>query len=134
MKYIVSKNFNQLALCNEVLDLPVGTEVTLGPDDIVFYGDKMICRADSYNGQQHFAMNEDGNGIRRGKITYAIAYGERNNGQPFRFTDEEQNLLKTKWSRFLRPNSDALLFNSDFFRMEMNELEQILSDLNMTVN
>ena len=43
------------------------------------------------NGLKHFAINEDGNGIERGTITYELAYGERSKSWDQRGIDEDGN-------------------------------------------
>ena len=98
--------------------------------EILFHKDKPICIWRSLTGKKHFARNDDGLGLQRGALTYQIAYAKRGNGSQ-RFTDAEQELLRDKYSRFLKPLDDVILFNDEFFELSPAELEEIARDLNI---
>lgn len=74
-----------------------------------------------------FARNDDGKGLKRGKLTYEIAYAPRhpNKDNGFRFTPDEAEILVKKYGRFLRNDSDMIIFNKEFFDAEIEELEEI---------
>lgn len=70
MKYIVHRRFKSKGLCGDV-NLPALTECYT-VDNIIVCRDKPICFVDSENAHQYFALNDDGMGMERGKLTQAI--------------------------------------------------------------
>lgn len=88
-------------------------------DFIITTEGKPICYATSEAAKMHFARNDDGQGLERGKLTWAIAYSQRvrtgPNGRQQRFTEKEIELLERKWAHFLRQDVEVILFNEDFF-------------------
>lgn len=75
----------------------------------------------------HFARNDDGRGLERGRLTYEIAYSDRhpNEDNGFRFTDEEARILMRDYSRFIRQDVDTIIFNFEFFNASIEELKEI---------
>lgn len=135
MKYITHHRFKGKAMCLKELTLPYGTELICEDGKIIRTIDgKAICYNTSYSADQHFARNDDGNGLRRGALTYAIAFAPRkvkNSG--YRFSDEERELLCEKWHMFLKQDIDVILFNHDFFNADILTLGEIAKDLNIKV-
>ena len=84
-----------------------------------------------------FARNDDGQGLERGKLTWAIAYSQRvrtgPNGRQQRFTEEEIELLERKWAHFLRQDVEVILFNEDFFAAAVPELKELADALHIKV-
>ena len=106
--------------------------------DTLYYSDTPICIYRSFVGKKYFAHNNDGFGLERGKLTYAIAYSARlrysdDAESQQRFTDEEIKILRSKWAQYLKPNVDTLLFNDKFFELSPEVLKQIAADVNITV-
>ena len=132
-KYIVHKRFRGLAACNKTMNLPYGTELQLHGNFICNNGDP-ICYPSSDNAFKHFAINDDGNGLERGKITYAIAYATRNKGVGSRFNEDEINLLNDKYSHFLKPNLDYIVFNQRFFEADIEELRSMTKEFNIKIS
>ena len=124
MNFIVFRHFKNLAICGEV-DLPVGTELYECGGFVALGGVGIITRIYSDNYCRHFSRNDDGQGIERGKLAYAIAYSERNAGNGFRFSDDEQSILRRDWAHFLMPYADAILFNNAFFDAPVDELKKL---------
>lgn len=128
MEYIVHRRCREVAAYGERLNLPYGTRFeTIG--DFIADGNRAICATTSETAYKYFARNDDGNGLERGRLTHAIAYGKRRVGECFRFSEEEIEMLETKWSRFLRPDVDVILFNHDFFNAELPDLEELAAEL-----
>lgn len=71
MKYIIYKRFKGLAICGLDTNLPYGTEC-YSQDGLIWYNGFPLCRITSENAYLHFAINEDGCGINRGKLTTKI--------------------------------------------------------------
>ena len=128
MEYIVHRRFTGKAASGESVNLATGTTYqTIG--NWIADGNKAICSTHSENAHKYFARNDDSQGLKRGELTYKIAYAPRNSGDGFRFSDEQRNLLATKWARFLRPEHDFIIFNDDFFNAEILELMQLNYEL-----
>lgn len=70
MKYIAHQRFRQRSISGDV-NIPAQTECEL-VGNLIMWGGKPVCYATSYNGQQYFARNDDGNGMERGRLTRAI--------------------------------------------------------------
>lgn len=70
MKYIVHKRFRDKAICGDV-NLPAMTACECDGAMIKHCGHD-ICFVTSENAHQYFAIDEDGMGMKRGKLTQAI--------------------------------------------------------------
>ena len=129
MKFVTHHRFKELALCGERLNIPYGTELDTEGYSIVMPDGRAICYSTSENAKKHFARNDDGRGLERGALTYAIAYSRRDAGNGFRFSEEEAEILTRDWGHFLRPDVDVILFNEDFFAAEPEELQKLAAAL-----
>lgn len=129
MKYVTHHRFKELALCGERLNIPYGTELDTEGYSIVMPDGRAICYSTSENAKKHFARNDDGRGLERGALTYAIAYSRRDAGNGFRFSEEEAEILTRDWGHFLRSDVDVILFNEDFFAAEPEELQKLAAAL-----
>ena len=69
-KIIVHRRFKQMSLSGEV-NLPAMTECEL-LDNVICHNGQPICVITSENAHQYFAINTDGQGMQRGKLTQAI--------------------------------------------------------------
>ena len=111
-------------------------EVLTRNGDILYYNNTPICVYRSLNGKMHFAPNDDNNGLKRGDLTYAIAYSDRirysEDDRQQRFTDEELDILNTKYEKYIKPDIDVLLFNDDFFEESIETLQEIANSVNIT--
>lgn len=66
MQYVIYKRFKDTALCD-----PVNLKATLPcweSEGIIFYEGKPLCFAASENAFCHFARDDDGKGLLRGKL------------------------------------------------------------------
>ncbi|MBR0096609.1 MAG: hypothetical protein IJP88_05475 [Synergistaceae bacterium] len=104
--------------------------------ELLYYDERPVCVHRSLVGKQHFAKNDDGLGLERGDLTYAIAYSPRvrhsdDGERQQRFTDAELETLNTKWVEYLKPNVDMLLFNDKFFELSPDVLKEIARDVNI---
>lgn len=123
IKYIVHHEFNDYTLAGKKEKFQRGQEFeTIG--NFIAYNNTAICMTTSLTAYKHFARNDDGKGLERGDLTYAIAYADRNTDKNFRFTKEEREMLINQWSKFLKP-LDAVLFNYDFFNANIKELREL---------
>lgn len=128
MDYITHRRFKQRAICGS-LNLRYGTKVE-EQDGLLWLNDeKPICFSTSENAKLYFARNDDGMGLERGKLTYAIAYGKRKNRMGYRFNEDERRLLTEKYRHWLRQDTDFILFNNEFFGAPVDELRELAGKL-----
>lgn len=136
MDYIVHHRFRNKGICGQ-LNLPYGTELTVIGGFISLPDGRRICYPTSENAHRYFARNDDGRGLERGKLTYAIAYSNRkklnNDGHYYRLSDEEREILRRDWAHFLLPYDDVVLFNHDFFNADVSELHRLADALHIKV-
>ena len=85
MKYITHHRFKELALCGSQLNIPYGTELECVGETLITPEGKAVCYRRSESGKKHFARNDDGRGLERGRLTHALAYSNRKAGNGFRF-------------------------------------------------
>ena len=120
-----------MAMCGTMIDIPCGT--TLDERDGIIYtaaGDA-ICYAKSENGHRHFAPNDDGAGLIRGRATYLIAFSSRPEKHGCRFNEEEREMLTREYSHWLRQDTDMILFNHEFFGADVDDLCELVARLHM---
>lgn len=70
MNYIVHTRFKDRAFCGEV-NLPATTPLE-SADGVILYKGRPVCFEASENAHRFFARDDDGNGMRRGRLTRAI--------------------------------------------------------------
>lgn len=134
MKYIVHHRFKKLSMSGQRLNIPYGVELEADDQGIIRTTDgNPICFTTSENAKLHFALNDDGCGLERGKLTYAIAYAPRKGDGKFRFTSNERQLLTRHYSSFLRSDTDTILFNEYFFTAPVEKLKQIADALDIKI-
>ncbi|MDO4360868.1 MAG: hypothetical protein Q4C28_15360, partial [Escherichia coli] len=111
MKYVAHHRFKEIALCGPV-NIPYGTELVADGNCIMTLEGKPVCYDTSENARMYFSRNDDGRGLERGGITYAIAYSQREryseDGRRQRFTDAEIDLLEREWSHFLQQDASVI--------------------------
>lgn len=139
MKYITHHRFKELALCGKRLNIPYGTELETIGYNIITQDGQAVCYWTSENAKLHFARNDDGCGLDRGKLTYAIAYSPRiqhaaNGNRQQRFSDVEIEMLESDWSHFLRKDVNTILFNEYFFAADVEELQKLANALHIKIN
>lgn len=132
MNYITHRRFKETAICGKV-NLRYGTPVVCDGNLICTQGGEPICFATSENAKLYFARNDDGMGLERGALTYAIAYGKRKGVKGYRFTDAEREVLAKDYPHWLRQDVDFLLFNNDFFAATVEELRGLADKLKIKV-
>lgn len=133
MEYITHHRYKGITACGERMNIPYGTTFRTIGSFIATDGGKAICFTTSEDAHMYFARNDDGRGLERGALTYAIAYGQRRTPTGFRFTEEEIDTLEKGWRHFLRDDVDVILFNHDFFGADVEELKQLAAALNIKV-
>lgn len=136
MNYVTHHRYKELALCGERLNIPYGTELHTEGYSLVLPDGRGLLQHQRER-EKHFARNDDGRGLERGALTYAIAYSNRERysaeGRRQRFSDEEIEMLERDWGHFLRQDLEVILFNEDFFAAEPEELQKLADALKIKV-
>ena len=138
MKFITHRRFKGIAACGEQMNIPYGTELDTAGDCIITPEGKAVCFQTSENAKLHFACNDDGQGLKRGALTWAIAYSERRRESQsgmgvYRFSDEERKMLQRDWPHFLRDDCEFILFNERFFAAPVGQLQKLANTLNIKI-
>ena len=123
MNYIVHTRFKGNALCGEV-NLPAMTECTLEESTICYEG-HLLCYVKSDNAHKHFARNDDGNGMERGKLTQAIQQrlAKRDAQHQARWDKVWEDSACQKYKR--TDHADFWLWSHEFFNAPIEDLRHI---------
>lgn len=135
MKYILYRRYKGKAVTGKEVNIPATTKLDC-TDGVIIYNNEPLCFNTSQIAHEYIARNDDGNGLERGMLTYEIAFSNRkrfsnDKTRQQRFTDEEIELLSTKWQKYLNPDVDVILFNQAFFDGNILELREMAKDLHM---
>ena len=123
MNYIVHTRLKGTALCGEV-NLPALTPAKCR-DGAILCGDKRICYENSENAHRHFARNDDGCGMLRGKLTQAIQK------ELAKVDERHQQRWDKVWADplcrpYKRPDDPSYwLWNDKFFAADIDALKHI---------
>lgn len=125
MQYIVHQRFKGKTVSGNV-NIPAMT-ICEGRDGVIYYDDKPICADMSACAHQHFAINDDGNGMLRGKLTTAI--------QNTLNKDRDKPIHQERWDKvwddprcqkYQRDDHpDHWLWNHAFFHASVEDLRYI---------
>ena len=123
MKYIVHRRFKAKAICGNV-NLPFKTECE-SDGSFISYKGKPLCCVTSSNAHQFFAVNDDGMGIIRGRLTQAIQkkLAERDADYQRRWDRIWDDALCLQYKR--DTYDDYWLWNHDFFTADIETLRHI---------
>lgn len=103
--------------------------------ELLYHEGRAVCAPFSDTGTRHFAPNDDGMGMRRGALTWAIAHAERRSDRPgARFSEAECDLLFSEYGHWLMESVDGYInFNNAFFSAPVEELEKLAARLGIRV-
>lgn len=130
VEYICHRKYSKIAACGDYLTFKQNARFeTIGC--FIAHDKRAICTVNSEDAHRYFAKNDDGNGIKRGNLTYKIAYAPRhpNKENGFRFTPDEIEMLEKDYDRFLRKDTDTIIFNNAFFNAKIEDLQEIYNRL-----
>lgn len=129
MKYITFKRFKGAGLNGDV-NIPFGTELSEF-ENMIYYDKKPLCYATSQNAHEHFARNDDGQGLQRGKLTQTI----------IATLSKKDDLYQDRWDNiwedilckpYRNTNfDDYWLWNDEFFKAEIDTLKYIANLIGM---
>lgn len=123
MKYIVHKRFRDKAICGDV-NLPAMT-VCECDGAIIRHNGNDICFVRSENAYQFFAIDEDGMGMERGRLTQAIqkTLAKRDNDYQKRWDKVWDDEICQSYKR--EDYDDYWLWNHAFFNADIDVLRHI---------
>lgn len=137
MKYVVHHRYKGPDASGRAMNIPYSSEYETIGDFIATPEGRGICFTTSEIAHQYFAVNDDGRGLERGALTYAIAYSRRerkwSDGSFHRFSEAEAEMLVYSWGHWLRQDADTILFNNDFFAAQPEDLRRLADALNIKV-
>lgn len=119
-RYIIHKRFKGNAICGQV-NLPYGT-VCDCKDGVLMYNGQYLCFVGSENSHQHLAIDEDGNGLRRGALTRAIMQklSKRDDKYQARWDKIWEDEICQRYKR--GDYADYWLWNHEFFSAPIEDL------------
>lgn len=131
MQYIVHNRFKDIALCG-----PVNLKATSQcweAEGVIFYEAQPLCYATSENSFEHFARNDDGNGMLRGQLTHAIKkrLAKRDAQYQERWDKVWADKLCAKFKR--KEYADFWIWNKAFHDAEIGELEYVAELIGLEV-
>ena len=123
MDYITIKRARFLSLSGNV-NLPYGTKINC-INGILNVDGKYLCADHSQNAYELFARDDDGNGLKRGKLTQAIrdTLAKRDNNYQVRWDKVWNDAICQKYKR--TEYSDYWLWNHSFFNADITDLYHI---------
>lgn len=136
MQYVCHTPYSGKTMVGTPIDIKKG-DILERINNVLVYKNIPVCIYRSLAGKMHFSNNTDGNGLERGALTYALAYADRfrqssdERKSQQRFTDDEIEILETKWYNYLKPNCDVLLFNDNLFEEYVDKLKEIAKSVNI---
>lgn len=127
---IVFRDFiNQKILCGDIVSFKIGeifpTTVYDKKEYVCFPDKRLITKVWSQNYVDYFARNDDGKGLLRGNLTYLL------NSKSY--TEEQQQILRQQWGKYLLPYTDVILFNNRLYEAHIETLQDIISSLKIEV-
>lgn len=133
MEYITHKRYNKKALCQRDMNIPRGTRFKTIAHFIATDDGKAICTTTSDDATRYFARDDDGHGLRRGAITYTISKGPKLHTDGSPFSEDDFKKLIELCDKYIMKNQAAILFNHDFYKADIDELEDIVKTLDLKV-
>lgn len=123
MQYIVHKRFKQESISGYV-NIPA-CSVCEEQDGVILYNGNVVCSASSMNAHQHFARNDDGNGLLRGRLTRSImkALEKRDKDYQSRWNKIWDDSLCQPYRR--KEYAQYWLWNDDFYKADIDTLRHI---------
>lgn len=123
MRYVVHRSFKDNAICGSV-NLPAMT-VCECEGGLITHNNAAICYATSENAHQFFAIDEDGMGMERGKLTQNIqkTLANRDDRYQKRWDKVWEDSVCERYRR--KDYEDFWLWNHDFFNADIDVLRHI---------
>lgn len=126
MNYVCRKRFKGEGLAGH-FNIPCGSILEENAIGRLCYEGRAVCANSSVVSHDHFAINEDGQGENRFSLTQAIRKlleGAKTKEMAKRWTAIMEDPFCQKYSK--KEHKDHWLWNDDFFKAPINDLEYIL--------
>lgn len=122
MEYIAHRPFRRKALGGEV-NIKRGESLQENRG-VLFYNGIPVCMASCQAAKEHFSVNNDGNGLLRGDLTYEIAFAKP-------LTELQKSIVSSDHTirKYIVDDDRVILFNDAFFHASMLELWSIAGKL-----
>lgn len=140
--YLVTKEYNGIVAGsvdkNDKVKLKVGERYPLIGRFIATPKGKAICYPSSELAFNHFVRDDDDMGSEKAKYIEAIVRSERHpddtdSDYTFRFNEAEQEELRTKYGKYLKPLDDAIVFNTAFYEADISVLKDIAEHFHIEI-
>ena len=140
IKFLLHTDYSGPVLTNPVVEkeFKQSTIAYLDPyTELIHINEIPICHKDSEVANMYFCRDDDNQGQLRHKYTYAIAYSKRQrihrDGTVSRLTEEETDIVVSRWKHFIKDVPDAILFNSNFFNATIEDLQKLAQEINIRI-
>ena len=124
MKFITHKRLKETVIGGPV-NIPATTPVEEMPNGMIVWNGIPVCYSTSQTGHEHFCRDNDGQGLKRGKLTKAIqdTLNKRDPEYQARWDKVWEDNICQKYKR--PEHADHWLWNHDFFNADIFDLKYI---------
>ena len=129
MRYVCTRRYRGLDLNGKFINLPYASALKVEGRYITTLDNRPLAFVKSETAHKYFAIDDDGDGLKRGEITHKIAYSNRKTSEGYRYTSKEREVLCEKWAKYIRQDVEMLLFNHEFFCAPLSDLKQMQKDI-----
>ncbi len=125
MRYITTNRFKKKSISGDV-NIPYGTEL-MEKDKILYLEEKPICSIYSQNAYDYFSINDDNNGLERGKLIKQIInkLSKKDKNYQKRWDKIWDDKICQKYKKDIESN--YWLWNFYFYNAEIESLRYILN-------
>lgn len=131
MRYVCCRRYRGLDLNGKFINLPYASSLKVEGRYITTLDNRPLAFVKSETAHKYFAVDDDGDGLKRGELTYLIAYLPRVTKEGYRYTAKEREKLCEHWAKYIRQDVEMLLFNHDFFCAPLSDLKQMAAEIKM---
>lgn len=128
MQYITFKRFKRNGI-GGYFNIPYGTPLELHDDGILYHKGLPVCVAKSAASHNHFARDDDGKGLERGKLSHAIidSLASVSSCAPHEGYHLWQAILSDQLTQKYRRKQhlDYWLWSDDFYNAPIDDLKHI---------
>lgn len=129
MEYIIYSRFREKGVKGCCLNLPYGT-ICNSKENIIFYNNQPICFITSQIAYDYFSRNDDGQGLKRGKLVNKIM-STLSNKKDGKYQNRWDKLWEDEYCHKFRrkEHGDHWLWSFDFYNAEIEDLQYILDKI-----
>lgn len=129
MEYIIYSRFREKGMKGCCFNLPYGT-ICNSKENIIFYNNQPICFITSQIAYGYFSRNDDGQGLKRGKLVNKIM-STLSNKKDGKYQNRWDKLWEDEYCHKFRrkEHSNHWLWSFDFYNAEIEDLQYILDKI-----